>query len=87
MKGRAWAALKQICGRIEIAGLCVLIVLTLAMTIRDHLPASEDDLANFEQAASKSMRADTEYRTWRGENPHPNKRDLRAAKRAILRGI
>jgi len=86
MNGRAWVALKQICGRIEIAGLCVLIVLTLAMMIRDHLPASEGDLAHFERAASKSLRADTEYRTWRGENPHPNKRELRAAKRAILRG-
>jgi hypothetical protein len=85
MKGHVWAASKRIWGRIEIAGLCVLLALTLAMMIRDHLPASTYDLAHFAQSASKSMRADAEYRAWRDENPHPNKRELRAAKRAILR--
>jgi len=83
---RIWAMCRPILGRIETAILCALIALTLAMTVRDHLPASRQELEHFGQVASKSMRAGAEYRAWRDENPHPNKRELRAAKNAILRG-
>lgn len=87
MNGGAWAVLKRFCGRVKMAGLCALIVFTVAMAIHDHFPASDEELARFEQLTGKSPLAQSAYRAWLADNPNPSKRELRAARKAILSAV